>query len=106
MSDHVRLPAEVIADAIRPGIDPARAPEAAHAVIGALISAGYTIVDRSALVDAEEAIAESANYLKDRLDEGEEIHESKWLDGLMEAHGLLGEMIEHKNIAPDEAAHG
>lgn len=47
---------DVIADTVRPGmIMPSRAQELAHAIVGALISAGYAIIKRgddSALVPA------------------------------------------------------
>lgn len=38
---------------------------------------------------AAEDILSVADYLKDALDAGDEIYESKWLDPLMRVHGLL-----------------
>ena len=39
--------------------------------------------------DAANEILRVADYLKTALDNGEPIHESRWLDGLIEAHGKL-----------------
>ena len=48
----------------------------------------------SALENASMEIVLTANYLKDALDEGREIEESKWLDGLMLYHGEMLEAID------------
>lgn len=53
-----------------------------------------------ALNEAADTIIDSADYLKDCLDEGREVYESKWLDGLMEVHGTLLGIVD----APPPAA--
>jgi hypothetical protein len=59
-----------------------------------IIPQGLRIATIEDVEDAAEAILDSANYLKENLDAGREVYESKWLDGLMQAHGALLEIAE------------
>lgn len=46
--------------------------------------------------DAADEMAEAANYLKDCLDAGEPVYESKWLGAVMRAHEMLLAAAEQK----------
>lgn len=46
------------------------------------------------ILEAADSLAGALNYVKDRLDAGEEIAESAWLDPAMHAHGVLSSIGE------------
>ena len=45
-------------------------------------------------LEAAFTLMDVADYLKDALDNGKPIYESKWLDALMEVHGVLSEIAD------------
>ena len=53
--------------------------------------------------DGCEAIEDAVEYLKDCLDHDKPIYESKWLDGLMIAHGeMLAAIAKAEPIKPED----
>jgi hypothetical protein len=57
-------------------------------------------IEAAEIKDAADGLIEAANYLKDRLDAGEGVYESKWLDAVMHAHGLFLSMIDGREPVP------
>jgi hypothetical protein len=47
--------------------------------------------------EAADELIEAANYLKDALDAGQSVTESKWLGAVMRAHAMLLTAAENEN---------
>lgn len=73
------------------------AARAVHDALAAARAHAPAPAASSDLSEAAETVAGISNYLKTALDNGDGIEESRWLDGLMEVHGIL---LDHAPAPP------